>query len=460
MINKNLAKDILNLPLKAGADFAEIFAEERKFSSLSLLNGNTDSANSGLDKGLGLRVISGDKVIYSYTNDLSPSALLKLSQDTAAAIAFKEEGHINDFTQKIIENRHNIITLPLSVPKSLVYDKLRSAAEAAKAYSPLISEVRTSFSAYEQYIEIYNSQGLCTQDKRVRTRVTVNSIASDEGEKQTGYFGPGAFAGYEFAEDLDLDALAAESAASAVTMLKAGAAPSGKFPVVIDNGFGGVLFHEACGHGLEAIAIAKNSSVFAGKLGHKIASEKVTAIDDGTLSNIWGSENIDDEGTSSTKNILIENGILKNYMVDNFYGKKLGLPSTGACRRQSYKYIPVPRMTNTYIANGKDSRADIISSVELGVYCKNLGGGSVNTATAEFNFAVNEAYMIRNGKIAEPVRGATLIGKGNEILENIEMVSDNSTLACGMCGASSGSIPVTVGQPMIKVSKMTVGGRA
>lgn len=460
MIDKKLTQEILALPIKAGADFSEIFIERRKFSSLSLRNGKAYSANSGVDMGLGLRVICGDRILYSYTNDMSPSALTGLSKDAAEAVALKEKSHIKDFTQKKYESIHHVLIPPLSVSKSVIFDKLRSGAEAALGYSSLISEVMTSFSAYEQEIGIYNSEGLFTEDKRVRTRVSVNSVAGDDNEKQTGYLAPGAFAGYEFFENLDFDSLAADSARSAVTMLGAGPAPSGRFPVVIENGFGGVLFHEACGHGLEAIYIAKNTSAFAGRLGEKIASDKVTAIDDGTVPGSWGSLDIDDEGTPTTKNLLIENGVLKNYMCDNFYGKKLGLSSTGACRRQSYKFIPIPRMTNTYIAAGTDKREDIISSVELGIYCKNMGGGSVNTATSEFNFAVNEAYMIRNGKIAEPVRGASLIGRGSEILKNIEMVSPDRSSACGMCGAASGSIPVTVGQPVIKVSEMTVGGRA
>ncbi|MCD8089793.1 MAG: TldD/PmbA family protein, partial [Clostridiales bacterium] len=397
MIDKITARQILEIPLSAGADFTDIFIEKRKNTSVSVLNGKTRSVSSGLDMGLGLRVINGDQVIYAYTNDLDSRILLHLAEKTASAVSFNEKSHISDFTEKKTQNRHNIITLPFGVSKTLVLDKLKAASAAAKDYSGLITEASSSFSAVEQEIEIFNSEGLQTEDKRVRTRITVNSVATGKGEKQTGYFGPGAFSGYEFVENLDIEALAREASESAVKMLSAGPAPGGRFPVVIENGFGGVLFHEACGHGLEAIAVAKNSSVFAGKLGRKIAAEKVTAIDDGTVVNSWGSLNIDDEGTPTTKNILIENGILKNYMCDRFYGRRLGLASTGACRRESYRYIPVPRMTNTYIAGGTDSPNDIISSVDYGIYCKNMGGGSVNTATAEFNFAVNEAYIIRNG---------------------------------------------------------------
>ncbi len=460
MTDKKIITEILEIPLEAGADFSEVFIEHRNNVSVSLLNGRTQSAASGIDSGLGLRIINGDMVIYSYTNDLSEKSLIRLAKETAQAVSFNEKSHIKPFVNRDIENRHKALILPFGISKTAVYDKLKSGCNAALGYDKSITEVTAGFASYEQDVFIYNSEGLETRDKRVRTRLTVNAAADGGGEKQTGYFGPGAMKGFEFAEDFDFDSLCRRAAESAVKMLRAGYAPGGRFPVVIDGGFGGVLFHEACGHGLEAVAVAKDTSVFAGKLGKMIASPKVTAIDDGTIPFSWGSLNIDDEGEKTSRNVLIEKGVLKNYMTDRFYGKKLGLKSTGACRRQSYMLAPVPRMTNTYIAGGSDSRDDIISSVDFGIYCKNMGGGSVSPATGEFNFAVNEAYIIRNGRIAEPVRGASLIGRGDEIIKNIEMVSPGESLACGMCGASSGSIPVCVGQPMIKVSEMTVGGKA
>lgn len=460
MINDKTAYKMLEISLGAGADFAEIFAERKKVCSLSALNGKVRSANSGVDMGLGFRLILGERTVYAYTNDLSEMSLLSLAKDISSAVRETAERSPIPFRVKKAENLHNAAILPFNASKKDIVDRLKAATQAALGHSRLITEASASFSASEQDIMIFNSEGLKIEDKRVRCRAALNSAASGGGEKQTGYVAPGALCGYEFFEKLDLEILARQTAEQAAVMLGAGYAPSGRFPVVIGDGFGGVLFHEACGHGLEAIAIAKNSSVFAGKLGESIASEKVTAVDDGTIANSWGSVNIDDEGTKTTKNVLIENGVLKNYMVDNFYGKKLGLKSTGACRRQSYMFAPVPRMTNTYIAGSNDKPDDIISSVDLGIYCKSMGGGSVTPATAEFNFAVSEAYMIRNGKIAEPVRGATLIGRGDEIIKNIEMVAPNPKLACGMCGASSGSVPVTVGQPMLKVSEMTVGGKA
>lgn len=230
-------------------------------------------------------------------------------------------------------------------------------------------------------------------------------------------------------------------------------------PVAIDNGFGGVIFHEACGHSLEASAVAYGCSQFVGKLGQKIANEKVTAIDDGTIPNAWGSINIDDEGTPARRNVLIENGILKTYMVDKFNGRRMGMASTGSARRQSYRFTTTSRMTNTYIAPGQDSNEDIISSIDYGLYAKEMGGGSVNPVTGEFNFAVNEGYLIRHGKICEPVRGASLVGTGAEVIQKIDMVGSQLDMGQGMCGSSSGSIPTNVGQPMIRVSSITVGGR-
>ena len=223
--------------------------------------------------------------------------------------------------------------------------------------------------------------------------------------------------------------------------------------------FGGVIFHEACGHSLEASGVAYGQSQFAGKLGQKIANEKVTAIDDGTIPNAWGSINIDDEGTPARKNVLIENGVLKSYMIDKFNGRRMGMESTGNARRQSYAYTTTSRMTNTYIAPGNDKNEDIIASIEYGLYAKEMGGGSVNPVTGEFNFAVNEGYLIRNGKICEPVRGASLVGKGSDVIQNIDMVGSDLDMGQGMCGSSSGSVPTNVGQPLVRVSSITVGGR-
>ncbi len=459
MIDEKTAWDVIETALSTGADFAEIFAENNERNSVSVVNDHVERGNSGIDRGCGIRIINKEKVIYVYTNNMEYDSLIKIAKDGAMAVKGSHKQNAVSFNRLEYKNIHNISIMPDTVKKKRIVDFLMLGNNAATSYDSLITQTRLSYMDSVQNVLIANSEGLWAEDRRVRTRIAVSAVASDNNEKQTGYFGPGALQGFEFCENTDIEALAKEASRSAVTMLKADNCPSGKMPVVMDNGFGGVIFHEACGHGLEAAAISKKASVFTDMIGQKIASDKVTAIDDGTIPNSWGSINIDDEGTKARKNILIENGILKSYMVDRYNGSLIGMSSTGSSRRESYKHIPVSRMTNTYIAAGNDKKEDIIANTEFGLYAKYMGGGSVNPASGEFNFAVSEAYIIRNGRICEPVRGATLIGKGSEVLRNIDMVSDNVELAEGMCGASSGSIPVCVGQPMLRVNNITVGGR-
>ena len=308
-------------------------------------------------------------------------------------------------------------------------------------------------------ILIANTEGVYAQDRQIRTRIAISAVAEMDGEAQTGFFGPGRRMGMEMFDEIDPKEVGLHAAKQAVVMAGAGYCPAGVMPVAIGNGFGGVIFHEACGHSLEASAVAYGQSQFVGKLGQKIANEKVTAIDDATIPNAWGSINIDDEGTPAQRKVLIEKGVLKSYMIDKFNGRRMGMPSTGSSRRQTYSFTPTSRMSNTYIAEGTDKNEDIIASMEYGLFAKDMGGGSVNPTTGEFNFAVNEGYLVRNGKICEPVRGASLVGKGSDIIMDIDMVGTGLDLGTGMCGSSSGSIPTTVGQPLIRVSHITVGGR-
>lgn len=460
MLKQTIVENTIEKALSTGGDFAEIFMENTKQSSISMVNGKVEKALSGIDYGVGIRIFHGNNAIYTYSNDTSEKSLLKMAKEAASTI--KKESRIapEPLKKMTIENRHLIEKMPETVEKRKKVAILRQAAHAAFQYDELITQTRTGYIEKIQDIFIANSEGLWAEDRRVRTRFSVEAIASSETEKQSGRFGPGAQQGFEFFDTIDIEAISKEAARIAVTMLKAKDCPSKKMPVVIDNGFGGVIFHEACGHGLEATAVARNASVFAGKIGKQIASNLVTAIDDGTIKNAWGSENIDDEGTPSQKNILIENGILKSYLIDKLNGQKMGMKSTGSARRESYRFAPTSRMTNTYIAAGSSTPEEIISNTEFGLYAKQMGGGSVDPATGVFNFAVLEGYLIRNGKICEPVRGATLIGKGSEILMKIDMVGNNVARAQGMCGSISGSIPTDVGQPMLRVSSMTVGGKA
>ena len=460
MINKNTAEAVLLSATGNGAEFAELFVENNVKNSIGVVNGKVERANSGIDYGCGIRIINKDKVVYVYTNNLDKDNLIKLAKEGAQVIKGKNSLKNIVFSDMDIYKLYVPQIMPESVNKKDIVNMMRLGSEAAYNYDKLITQTNLGYMDSTQNVIIANSEGLWVEDERVRTRIAISAVASKGNEKQIGYFGPGALKGFEFYNTINIEDISREAARSAVTMLKADNCPSGKMPVIMDNGFGGVIFHEACGHGLEAAAVSKNASVFANKIGQKIASDKLTAIDDGTIAGSWGSINIDDEGIRGQKNILIENGILKNYMVDRYNGSLIGMEPTGSSRRESYKYVPVSRMTNTYIAAGQDKKEDIISSTEYGLYAKYMGGGSVNPASGDFNFAVSEAYIIRNGRICEPVRGATLIGKGSEVLLNIDMISDNVALAEGMCGASSGSVPVCVGQPMLRVQNITVGGRA
>jgi TldD protein len=318
----------------------------------------------------------------------------------------------------------------------------------------------TQLIEWDQRVLIANTDGLYTTDRRAYSRIANMAVASDGTENQTGFDAPGRLSGFEcYGSVIDVEASARAAAERAVLMLHARNCPSGRMTVAIDNGFGGVIFHEACGHSLEATSVAKGDSEFAGRLGERIANPKVTAVDDGTLPGEWGSLGVDDEGIPARKNVLIENGVLKSYLIDRMGGLRMGMPPTGSSRRESYLYAPTSRMTNTFIERGSDRDEDIIASIDDGLYAKKMGGGSVNPATGEFNFAVAEGYLVKGGKITEPVRGASLIGKGSEILLAIDMVGRNLALAQGMCGSVSGAVPTNVGQPMLRVREITVGGR-
>ena len=460
MLSKEVIGKVLSKCMITGGDFAEIFEEDTISNSLGILDNKVENAIGGRSYGVGIRIFKGLKSVYSYTNNNSLSSLLDTAYKAALALGdLKEEKTIIVNNSIIVPNKHII----KYYPNDINYDKkigiMKMAYKSASEYSSDITKVSVGYSDKDQKILIANTDGLCVEDRRVRTRLGISAVASKDGENQMGFEGPGRSMGFEMFNDIDVEKYGIEAARTAVTMLHAKDCPAGKMTVAIDNGFGGVLFHEACGHSLEATSVAKGNSEFANKIGEQIASSKVTAIDDGTIENAWGSINIDDEGEKARKNVLIENGILKGYMIDKLNGRRMGMNSTGSGRRQSYKYAPTSRMTNTYIAAGNDNPEDIIKSMDEGLYAKKLGGGSVNPVTGEFNFSVSEGYLVKNGEIQEPVRGASLIGKGSEILMNIDMVGKNLVQAQGMCGSSSGSIPVNVGQPMIRVKNITVGGR-
>ncbi len=460
MLNKHLCSEILAVAMSTGADFAEIYQELTRHNSVYLIDGKIDSIGDSVVSGVGVRAFLGTRTVYATTNDITREGLLRCAAGVADAIGQSKREVSIRLTERIFPNAHPVRRLPGDVAARERIDVLKEACSAAKAYDEKISQVSGSLFSVDHTILVANSEELYTTDRHVRTRLTVSAVASDGGENQSGFMGPGRAMGMEMFETVDPKAVGVEAARVAMTNLRADYCPAGQMPVAIENGFGGVIFHEACGHSLEATSVAIGASQMAGKLGQKIANKKLTAIDDGTIPGAWGSINVDDEGHPSQRNVLIENGVLKSYMVDRLGSRRMGLPMTGNSRRQSYDYEPTSRMTNTYIANGPDRNEDIIASIEYGLYAAKMGGGSVHPLTGAFNFSVNEGYIIRNGKICEPVRGAALIGTGSQILQDIDMVGQNLELGQGMCGSRSGSVPTNVGQPLIRVSGITVGGRS
>lgn len=457
MLSEKIVRKVLDLGLSCGSDFAEVFVEESEVSSISFLEKKVDRINSNNTFGVGIRLLFGDESVYGYSSDVSEDTLLKLtsnlsreSQSSGLSIAF-DRGQVND--------DHPVQVDPSSVPKSERVSLLRQLDGLVRERGSAICQVSAGLFEKQRSTLIANSEGLWVEDSSHYSRLNLSVIAEDGDGPQVAGESPGVLGGYEFFQGLDLDRLSRDAGQRAIRMAKAGYIDGGVMPVVIGNGFGGVIFHEACGHPLETEAIRKNASPFVGKIGETIAQPILTAIDDGTLKNHWGSLNVDDEGLPAKRTLLIEKGVLKSYLSDRIGSRQVGVPQTGSGRRESYKFAPVSRMRNTYIDRGPHTLEEIIASVEYGLYAKKMGGGSVDPATGEFNFAVQEGYIIRHGKVAESVRGATLIGKGYEVLPKISMIGKDLELAAGMCGASSGWVPTTVGQPTLKVDSILVGGR-
>ena len=457
--NQKLIEEILGIAVSTGADFAEVYWELTRNGNITLLGGKIDAISDNTVSGVGIRAFLGTRTVYGSTSDLSREGLIKCAKSVAEAMG-EGSAEVNIVLKPTaVQDIHPIKINPHEAENKVKCDLLRAATGAARAYDERIVQSVGNLITVDHTIQIANTEGLFKTDRHVRTRMSVSAVASAGGENQNGSCSPGRGMGLEVFDLFPPEEIGRTAAAQAITNLEADYCPAGQMPVAIENGFGGVIFHEACGHSLEATSVGTGRSQMCGKLGQKIANEKVTAIDDGTIPNAWGSVNIDDEGNPTQRNVLIENGVLKSYMVDRLGSRRMGLPMTGNSRRQSYTYEPTSRMTNTFIDNGPDKNEDIIKSIEYGLYAKSMGGGSVNPLTGAFNFAVNEGYIIRNGEICEAVRGASLIGTGSEILQDIDMVGQNLATGQGLCGSSSGSVPTDVGQPLIRVSKITVGGR-
>ncbi|WP_208026877.1 TldD/PmbA family protein [Rhabdothermincola sediminis] len=462
MIDESVISRVLGAALRTGGDFAEIFAEDKRSSSALLDDGKVEELTSGRDRGAGIRVVVGETTGFAHTADLSEAGLTAAAE-AAAAAARSGGGGVRTvaFERRDVPPAYRVETYPADVPKARKVELLTRADEAARAAGSAVTQVSASYGDSRRRILVANSDGLLTGDDVVRTLFTVSVVATGDTGMQTGRESVGHTVGWELFDLYDVEELARTAARRALTKLDARPAPSGEMPVVIASGGGGVLFHEACGHGLEADLVGKGASVFKGRVGEQVAAKGVTIVDDGTMAREWGNYAIDDEGHPAQRNVLIEDGVLTDYMWDLLRARKEGRASSGNGRRQSYQHLPMVRMTNTYLLAGDDDPDDIIASTDRGVYVKHLGGGQVNTATGDFVFGMTEAYLIENGEITDPIREGNLIGNGPEVLTRIDALGNDFAMGPpGTCGKDGQGVPVGDGVPTLRVSSLTVGGTA
>ena len=457
-MKKEQFEELLELLLETGADFAEIYLENSLSKSYEYNDSKIDSIKSNNRRGIGFRIIYGEDYYYSSTNNLDFENLKEKAKKISKNIYSDKKitkvnlNELEDICEKV-EIEHT--AFPAEQKKQILSKIDRLIRDKYKE----ITQVYLRFIENSKEVVIANSEGKFIKSNEVRTRYICHTYAEQGGQKEEEYFAIGRRKGYEFINDFDIEKESLEVARSNVEKLSAKEFKGGEMPVVIGSGFGAVIFHEACGHGLEATSIAPKLSIFTDLENHRVGTSKVTLIDDGTISGEWGSNLIDDEANPTKKTILIENGILKNYLIDRYSNIKMNKKLTGSGRRESYEYAPTSRMSNTYLAPGSDSIEDMISSIKHGIYCKKLSGGQVNTTTGDFNFGVDAAYEIIDGKLGDRLKGVTLIGNGKDILNQVEMVGNDLSLGDGYCGSKSGMVPVTCGQPTIKISKILVGGK-
>lgn len=458
MIESRLTKKILNALLKNGADFSEIFIQKRVSSNLRLEDSKIDNSSSGYELGCGLRLWVGDSTFYAYVDSIQHEKLLDAATVLSSAVNGSSSLKVLDLTRAESSYRTDIEKFPDSVSQDTKKKILESVDRTSRDFSPSIIQVTSNLSDVAEEIYIANSRGVLSHEESVKTFLGINVVAKKKKEVRTGYQSLARTSGYEMFDIKSPGNAALKASEIAVKMLDAVGAPAGELPAVIGPAFGGVIFHEACGHGLEADAVMKDATVFKGKIGKKIANDIVTAVDDSTLHYLWGSYKFDGEGYPSSETVLIKDGVLVSYIYDLRTSVKLKAKQTGNGRRQSFRDVPLPRMSNTYIANGGDDKGSIIKSIARGIYAKEFAGGQVDPATGDFVFGISEGYLIENGKISFPIKGATLIGNGPDILKKIEAVGNDLDFAPGICGKGGQSVSNEVGQPTIKVSRITVGG--
>lgn len=456
-MNKELLEKLVNKGLETGADFSEIFYEDTRTLDMRFASSTVSKCNLNKTTGVGIRLAKDNEVYYADTNDIREEKLLdvieKLNKNFAGERILNEVTLTEKTKEKFkFEKNHSLENLKSFKSKLYEYDIY------ARSLDERINQVTMIAVADDHNITIANSKGVLVKENRVYTRLILNVYATENNRTEYSYFSFGSLSGLETIDDKVIRRKIKNTVDNVIAKLNSVSCPGGEMPVIVGNGFGGVMMHEACGHAMEATFIADKTSILTDKLNQKIASDIVTVIDDGTIPNVWGSVNYDDEGNEPQKNILIENGILKNYLVDEISSRKLGISTSGSGRRQNFTYAPTSRMNNTYIAPSNSTVEEMISSIKYGLYAKTLGGGQVDTSTGDFTFSVLDAYMIRDGKIAEAVKGASLVGNTLAVLQNIEMVGNDFEYGVGTCGAGSGWIPVTASQPTIKLSKILVGG--
>jgi TldD protein len=462
VIDPDVLEHTLNEALRHGGDFAEVFAEDRTTTAARLDDGKVEEVVTGHDRGAGIRVVRGDTTGFAHTADLGPAGLRAAAEAAAAAARGGTAGVREVALDRVHASTGNagIEILPGSVDKHRKVDLLARADAAARAEGSSIKQVSASYADSRRRILVANSDGLLTSDDQVRTRFVVQCVAAGDTGMQTASEAPGRTMGFELFDTIDPEDVARTAARRAITLLSARPAPSGRLPVVLKRGAGGVLFHEACGHGLEADLVRKDASVFKGRIGEQVATPLVTIVDDATYAREWGTFAIDDEGQPARRNVLIDRGVLTDYMWDLVRARQSGRASSGNGRRETYQHLPMVRMTNTYLLEGDTDPDDIVAATERGIYCVQLGGGQVNTATGDFVFGITEAYLIENGEITDPIQQAQLIGNGPQTLTLVDAVGNDFETWTGTCGKNGQGVPVSSGQPTLRVAELTVGGTA
>lgn len=458
MLPKEEIPKILKQALSHGGEFAELYLEKGKHSSIVLEDNKIEKVITGITRGAGLRVLHDHRTIYAYTNDFSLPALMQLAETVCRAL--KEDGPDRTFAMSPRESAvHHVIRIdPAGVETRIKVERVKSADAAARRIDPRIRQTTTVYGDSRKQVLIANSDGELAEDDRVSLIGRVQVVAREGEVIQTGLESVGGAVGFELFDAESLDAVAERAARRALLMLNAAPAPGGRMPVVLSSRAGGTMIHEAVGHGLEADLARQRLSVYSGRIGDTIASPAVTVVDDATLPNKRGSFRFDDEGTPAQRTVLVDRGVLKGYLYDRLTAMKEGAAPTGNGRRESFRHRPIPRMTNTLILPGEEDPEAILSSTPEGLFVVRMGGGQVNTVNGDFVFEVSEGYRIENGRVGEPVRGATLTGNGPEVLKKIDRVGNDLGYAIGTCGKDGQGAPVSDAQPTLRIPEITVGG--